>query len=217
MGGINPVNRQRMLNEQLRGRGIKDERVLQAFERVPRERFVPWPFRARAYDDVPLPLGRDQTVSQPYIVALMTQAMALTPRSRVLEVGTGSGYQTAILAELAEAVYTVDWDACLLRRALQRLRVMRYRHIEGQLGDGALGWPAHRPYDGILVAAAVDSVPPPLVEQLGELGRLAMPVGTLREQELALFTKRGRQLERQRLCRCLFVPLRGPYGWVESL
>ncbi len=216
-GWIDPADHQRMLDEQLRGRGIHDERVLQAFGRVPRERFVPWPFRARAYDDAPLPIGRDQTVSQPYIVALMTQALALTPRSRVLEVGTGSGYQTAILAELAEAVYTVEWDACLLRRALQRLRMMGCRHIDGQLGDGALGWPAHHPYDGILVAAAAAAVPPPLIEQLGELGRLVMPVGTLREQELVLLTKRGRHLEWQRLCGCLFVPLRGPHGWVESL
>lgn len=201
-----------MVHEQLERRGISDARVLVAFAKVPRELFVPFPFRRHAYDDHPLPIGRGQTISQPYIVALMTQALALTRQARVLEVGTGSGYQTAILAELAASVRTIEWDRALAIRAWRRLRQLGYRNVEGIIGDGGEGWPGAGLFEGVIVTAATATVPDPLVAQLTAGGRLVIPLGDAQEQTLTLLVKRQHQIQRQPLCGCLFVPLRGQHG-----
>jgi protein-L-isoaspartate(D-aspartate) O-methyltransferase len=195
-----------MVDEQIARRGIRDERVLAAMRRVERHLFVPESQWFLAYGDHPLPVGEGQTISQPYIVALMTEALGLEGGERVLEVGTGSGYQAAILAELAQDVYTVEILPALAERADATLKELGYRNIHLRVGDGSEGWAEHAPYQGILVTAAPPEVPPALLEQLAEGGRLVIPVGVA-SQELELYTRNPEGLDVQRLAPVRFVPL----------
>jgi protein-L-isoaspartate(D-aspartate) O-methyltransferase len=181
--------RARMVEEQLVRRGIQDRRVLDVLSRVERHRFVPEPHLVNAYGDFPIPLGDEQTLSQPYIVALMTEALGLEGHEKVLEIGTGSGYQTAVLAELARVVYTVEVLAELSQQACTTLHGLGYQNIHFRVGDGRLGWPEEAPFDGILVAAAPLTVPPLLREQLAASGKLVLPVGPTTEQELELHVR----------------------------
>lgn len=202
--------RRRMVREQIARRGIREPRVLLAMDRTPREWFVPDESSADAYADEPLPLVAGQTISQPYIVALMTALLAPTRHDRVLEVGTGSGYQTAILARLAGEVYTVERIPELLVTAEARLRGMGLDNIQTLIADGARGWSAAAPFDGILVAAAAAHVPAPLLEQLAPGGRLVMPIGAPQEQELMVFTRNESGVETRRVGGVRFVPLVSP-------
>jgi len=199
--------REEMVQAQLIPRGISDERVLQAFRRVPRHLFVEPDKAHLAYRDHPLAIGREQTISQPYIVALMTQSLGLKGGEKVLEIGTGSGYQTAILAELAEHVYTVERLASLSTGAQQVLASLQYKNISFKIADGSQGWPEHGPFDAILVAAAAGKLPPALTAQLGRPGRLVIPEGPGWEQDLYLYVNEAGSLHRQTLCGCRFVPL----------
>ena len=180
--------RTQMVENQLKARGIKDPRVIQAMLKVKRHLFVPANYRNQAYADHPLPIGEGQTISQPYIVALMTEMLALKGRERVLEIGTGSGYQAAILAELAKEVYTIEIIEPLARRSEGLLKELVYNNIKVKFGDGFLGWPELAPFDGIIVTCAPEKIPEPLLEQLAEGGRLVIPVGTY-WQELKLVRK----------------------------
>lgn len=198
-----------MVREQLRARGIDDRAVLEAMGRVPRHRFVPPAFEPLAYRDHPLPIGFDQTISQPYVVAFMTEAAAISSTDRVLEIGTGSGYQAAILAELAREVYSIEIIPELATRAQAVLRDMGYSNVHVRAGDGYLGWAEHAPFDAILVTAAPDHVPPALVEQLAVNGRMLIPVGT-GEQELRLLTKTADGVVETTMHRVRFVPLVRP-------
>jgi len=198
------------VDRQLRQRGIRDERVLEAFKKVRRHEFVPEKLRAEAYEDYPLPIGFGQTISQPYIVALMTELLKLDADGRVLEIGTGSGYQTAILAELAREVYTVEVVAELYRAAKQRLTALGYDNLHFRHGDGHEGWPEHAPYHGIIVTAAPDHIPPALKAQMADGGRLVIPVGRPGEvQILWLVTRVGDKFEARRITEVAFVPLTG--------
>jgi len=203
----------RELLAELRALGIRDERVLSAMERVPRHLFVPPELVPYAYEDRPLPIGAGQTISQPYIVALSTQALELSPQDRVLEIGTGSGYQAAVLAELAGEVYTVERLPELSQAARERLERLGYRNLHFRVGDGTKGWPDEAPFDAILVTAAAPKVPQSLVEQLAEGGRLVIPIGGRESQDLWLMRRRTRRLEKVYLCPCTFVPLIGEEGW----
>jgi len=198
---------------ELRALGIRDERVLSAMARVPRHLFVPPELVPYAYEDRPLPIGAGQTISQPYIVALSTQALELSPQDRVLEIGTGSGYQAAVLAELAGEVYTVERLPELSQAARERLERLGYRNLHFRVGDGTKGWPDEAPFDAILVTAAAPKVPQSLVEQLAEGGRLVIPIGGRESQDLWLMRRRTRRLEKVYLCPCTFVPLIGEEGW----
>jgi protein-L-isoaspartate(D-aspartate) O-methyltransferase len=200
--------RERMLAEQIAARGVADARVLAAMRKVPRHEFVPADVRARAYDDSPLAIGHDQTISQPYIVALMTELAALGPGARVLEIGTGSGYQAAVLAEVAGAVYTIEILAPLARRAEATLSRLGYGRVHVRQGDGYRGWPEAAPFDAIVVTAAAPKVPPALLEQLADGGRLVMPVGD-REQHLEVHRRRGGRIEVKTVLPVRFVPLTG--------
>ncbi|MCX6349662.1 MAG: protein-L-isoaspartate(D-aspartate) O-methyltransferase [Candidatus Aureabacteria bacterium] len=204
------ILRERMVVEQIEGRGVSDERVLAAMRRIPRHEFVPPRLIADAYEDHPLPIGDGQTISQPYIVAYMTQALRLKPGDRVLEVGTGSGYQAAILSEITEEVYTIEIIPELARTAEERLRRLGYGKVNVRAGDGYFGWPEAAPFDAIIVTAAPDKVPPKLVEQLKEGGRMLIPVGEERSaQELIRLTKRNGKVETENLLPVRFVPLTG--------
>jgi len=196
-----------MIDQQLRPRGISDERVLAAFERVPRERFVPADLAAEAYSDNALPIDCQQTISQPIIVAMMTQALQLSGRERVLEIGTGSGYQTAILAELAAAVFSIERHPDLSLQAGQRLRNLGYQNVQLRIGDGSLGWPDEAPFDRIIVTAGANECPPQLWEQLAEGGVLVGPFGPLWEQALYEIHKIGGRPQSHFLTACRFVPL----------
>ena len=208
--------RARMVDQQLKRRGIADERLLAAFRKVPRHLFVPEPARHEAYADHPLPIGSGQTISQPYIVALMTSALRLQGHERVLEVGTGSGYQTAILAELALEVFSVERLPELLSVVRKRLDSFGYFNVHLSAGNGSLGWPEHAPYDAMLVSAAAPDVPPPLLEQLAEQGRMVLPIGPQDAQMLNQIERRGGALYRMELSSCVFVPLVGHYGWPSA-
>ena len=208
--------RQRMVDTQLRLRGITDERVLAAFAKVPRHHFVPADFRAEAYADHPLPIGGGQTISQPFIVALMLQALRLQGHERVLEIGSGSGYQTALLAELALEVFSIERLPELLRDVRERLRALGTANVHLTAGNGSLGWPEHAPYEGILVSASAPEVPEPLVAMLAEGGRLVLPIGPQEGQMLVEITKRGGRLLQRELAGCVFVPLIGRHGWPAS-
>lgn len=199
--------RRAMVERQLVRRGITDPGVLQALGEVPRERFVPPELRHRAYDDCALPIGCEQTISQPYIVALMTQALELDGRQRVLEVGTGSGYQTAVLSRLARQVYTVERHPDLLAQAAQRLSDLGCTNVVYLLGDGSRGHPPEAPYDRILVTAAAAELPPALWEQLAEGGVLVLPLGPPRNQVLFQVRKVEGKPRSVELCGCRFVPL----------
>jgi len=205
--------RQAMLREQLLDRGIHDPRVLEAMARVPRERFLP-PNQVRfAYADNALGIECEQTISQPYIVALMTQSLELLGDEHVLEIGTGSGYQAAVLAELAHDVVTIERHPLLAEHATHRLQELGYANIECHTGDGTLGWPARAPYDRVIVTAAAEHVPPLLFEQLREGGILVIPVGDLRGQVLQQIIKANGQPHVRNLSGCRFVPLIGREGW----
>jgi protein-L-isoaspartate(D-aspartate) O-methyltransferase len=205
--------RNQMVNTQLIPRGISDARVLAAMRKVPRHRFVPSHLWDQAYNDYPLPIGEDQTISQPYIVALMTEILEPREADRVLEIGAGSGYQAAVLAELVAQVFTMDRVGSLANRAQEMLNSMGYRNIKIKEGDGTLGWPEEAPFDGIIVTAAAPQVPRPLTEQLALGGRLVIPVGDRYSQTLTRVrrTKDGLKFEYHGGCR--FVPLIGQHGW----
>ncbi len=200
--------RDKMIREQIRGRGFDNEKVLQALDNVPRHLFVGEADRGRSYGDYPLPIGKGQTISQPYIVALMTGALDLAGGEKVLEVGTGSGYQSAILAEMAGAVFTIERIPRLQEKAREVLDYIGYDNIFYKIGDGADGWPEEAPFEGIIITAAVREVPPPLLEQLVTGGRLVAPVGGPREQELLRLTSREHGFEKENLGKCRFVPLK---------
>ncbi|MGD9724457.1 MAG: protein-L-isoaspartate(D-aspartate) O-methyltransferase [Pirellulales bacterium] len=202
------LERRNML-QQLQVKGIRSTRVLAAMDRVPRERFVPRGVQHLSYADRALPIACSQTISQPFIVALMTEALSLCGSERVLEIGTGSGYQTAILAELAASVVSIERHAELSRRAQETLDALGYRNVTLIVGDGTLGWPELAPYDRILVAAAAQHIPRALEEQLGEGGVLVIPVGEPGGQELQAYHKVGGRLHPQWLSGCRFVPLVG--------
>lgn len=202
-----------MVETQLIRRGLREPRLLAAFETVPRHLFVPVEYRTHAYQDRALPIGEGQTISQPYIVGLMTDLLGLHGGEKVLEVGTGSGYQAAILSRLAGEVYTIEFNLELARQAGKSLEETGCRNILFRVGDGAQGWPEAAPFNGILVTAFGPRVPQPLLDQLAEGGRLAMPVGTPWEQELELWQRREGGLEHKVIAPVAFVPLRGEYGW----
>jgi len=207
--------RRRMVEEQLVSRGISDPRVLEAMATVPREAFVPADFRSEAYADGPLPIGEGQTISQPFIVALMIEALDLTGDERVLEVGAGSGYAAAVLAELAAEVYAVERQPSLARTAARRLEELGIENVEIVCADGSRGWPERAPYDGIVVAAGAPKVPESLRSQLAVGGRLVIPVGPGRTmQELLRVTRLSEtEYRRERLAAVRFVPLVGAEGW----
>ncbi|HET7220521.1 MAG TPA: protein-L-isoaspartate(D-aspartate) O-methyltransferase [Vicinamibacterales bacterium] len=203
-----PRARAEMVATQLRNRDIVDARVLAAMERVERHRFVPETERGDAYGDYPVPIGYGQTISQPYIVAFMTQAVNVQPNHRVLEIGTGSGYQAAVLAELAQDVYTIEIVPELGTRARMTLETLGYKNVHVRIGNGYLGWPEHAPYDRIIVTAAPDDIPPALIEQLRVGGLMAIPVGSV-EQELRILRRRDRGLETISTLPVRFVPMVG--------
>ncbi len=202
-----------MVLKQLLHRGIRNPRVLDAMRKVPRERFLPPSQRDRAYADQALPVDCQQTISQPYIVALMTEAMELDGEQRVLEVGTGTGYQTAILAELAREVVTIERHAALSEQAARVLNELGYRNIEARVGDGTLGCPERAPFDAVMVTAAASRCPPALFEQLREGGVLVIPLGGRDVQTLEAVCKVGGAPESESLSACRFVPLIGEQGW----
>lgn len=207
--------RTRMVTEQLVRRGIREERVLQAMRKVPRHLFVDETLRFRAYDDSPLPIGEGQTMSQPYMVALMTEALALQGQERILEVGTGSGYQTAILAELVPQVWSIERLAGLADRAARVLKGLGYSNITLRVGDGSLGWPEEAPFDAILVTAGSPDVPPALLAQLADKGRLVIPVGDAHSQVLKQIVRNGESYSLTNLVGCTFVKLLGDQAWKE--
>ena len=207
--------REHMVKSQLARRGIKDQRVLEAMRQVPRHLFIPEATRNLAYCDGPLPIGHGQTISQPYIVALMTEILALEGQERVLEVGTGSGYQAAILSRLASQVYSVERHAALAQQAEKLFAQLGYDNIVVRVGNGTLGWPEHSPYEAIIITAAAPDVPQPLTDQLADGGRLVAPVGSQWSQVLVKVRRQGDLLIRERRTAVAFVPLVGKYGWEE--
>ena len=207
------AERDAMVETQLRRRGIADERVLDAMRTVPRHRFVPPASVAFAYDDRPLEIGSHQTISQPYMVAVMTEALVLRPEDHVLEIGTGSGYQCAVLASLVESVVSVERIPELADSARDRLDSLDFENVEVQVGDGTLGWPDRKPYDAILVTAGAPSVPKSLCDQLAVGGRLICPVGVRERQVLTRITRDEDGLHEKTSFSCVFVPLIGREGW----
>lgn len=203
--------RKRMVRGQLAApdRAITNARVLKVMGRVPRHEFVPERYRSKAYEDTPLPIGYEQTISQPYIVAFMTEQLDPKPTDRVLEIGTGSGYQAAVLAELVAEVYSIEIVEPLARRAQTDLQRLGYKNIHVRAGDGYQGWPEAAPFDAIIVTCAPEKVPPPLVEQLTDGGRMIIPVGPSGIQELVLLRKQGGRLEKQATLPVRFVPMTG--------
>lgn len=208
--------RQIMVKEQIMARGIKDDLVIRAMSRIPRHLFISIQYSDSAYRDHPLPIGEGQTMSQPYIVALMTEYLDLNDQKAVLEIGTGSGYQTAILAELSKEVYSVERIASLAEKAKKTLNKLNYKNIEIKVGDGSLGWREYAPYDAIMVTAAAPQVPPALIEQLNENGRLVIPVGESFTQTLTLIQKKEKNIIYTDICGCVFVPLVGQQGWPDK-
>lgn len=209
------ARREEMIEKQLRRRGIQDAAVLAAMAAVPRHEFVSEDVRAHAYDDLPLPIGSGQTISQPYIVAAMTAALHLQPGDRVLEIGTGCGYHAAVLSRLAKEVFTIERRPELASSASARLTRLGYSNAHVHCGDGTLGLPEFAPFDAILVAAAAPAVPKPLLAQLAEGGRIILPVGGAEHQELQLIEKHGDTFPIKMLEGCRFVPLLGYHGWQE--
>jgi len=202
-----------MVKTQLMPRGIKDERVLNAMKKVPRHLFVNDSIQDRAYDDMALSIGDGQTISQPYMVAVMTELLELRGEEKVLEIGTGSGYQAAILAELAKEVYTIDRITVLAAQAEERFRSLGYNNIHIKVGDGTLGWPEQAPFDRIIITAGCPKIPEPLIEQLSEEGTIVAPVGDFFSQQLLKVRKSRGRLSEEYHTPCVFVPLIGEYGW----
>lgn len=207
------AQRRSMVESQLRARGIRDERVLAAMFHVPRHEFISEEFRDQVYEDHPIPIGEGQTLSQPYIVAIMLQALALDPTNIVLEIGTGSGYQTALLSELTRQVYSMERHASLASAAESTLARLGYTNVKVLLGDGSHGLSEFAPFDAIVVSAAAPQIPPPLFEQLREGGRMVIPVGPAHAQELQLVRKQAGQAVITNLEGCRFVPLIGSEGY----
>ena len=205
--------RERMVNQQIKARGVVDSRVLAAMRKVPRHLFIPPHLWDQAYNDYPLPIGEDQTISQPYIVALMTELLEVRETDRVLEIGTGSGYQAAVLAELATAVLSIDRVGGLAEQARQVLDSLGYTNVRIRVGDGTLGWPEEMPFDAIIVTAGAPKVPRPLTEQLAPGGRLVIPVGDMWSQTLTCVRKTESGLKFEYHGGCRFVRLIGKYGW----
>jgi len=202
--------RHAMVQDQIQARGIADRKVLQAMREVPRHRFVPQTIRSKAYSDRPLPIGSGQTISQPYIVALMTEALSLNADARVLEIGTGSGYQAAVLAEITDQVYTVEIKPLLHQDATRTLKKLGYTAVKTRRADGYYGWESAAPFDGIMITAAVDHIPPPLLAQLRDGGRLILPLGNpFSYQNLVLVTKKGENHTVRQITGVLFVPMTG--------
>lgn len=198
-----------MVRFQIESRGVQNPHVLRAMRKVERHRFVPLSMRPFAYVDHPLPIGEDQTISQPYIVALMTELLAARPNDRVLEIGTGSGYQAAVLAEVANEVYTIEIIPSLAESAGKRLEELGYKNVFVRAGDGYLGWPEKAPFDGILVTAAPDDIPKPLLDQLKVGGRMVIPIGNYPDQTLYLIRKAEKGFEKQEIIPVRFVPMTG--------
>ena len=205
--------RLKMVEKQLKARGIRDHRMLEAFLKVPRHRFVPAKWIERAYDDGPIPIGHDQTVSQPYMIAAMVQAARVSPGNRVLEIGTGSGYQAALLSAMKAQVFTVERIPELARQALSRFDELGYRDLHVRVADGTLGWEEYAPFESIIVGAASPRIPEPLLRQLNESGRLVIPVGRDCSQVLHIVSRRGDGYRTNRAEQCIFVPLIGKFGW----
>jgi protein-L-isoaspartate(D-aspartate) O-methyltransferase len=205
-----------MIRAQLQRRGLTDTRVLQAMREVPRHAFVPVEWQHEAYSDRPLPIADDQTISQPYMVAIMTQSLALQGHECVLEVGTGSGYQAAVLSRLAARVYTIEYFPTLAEKARAMLQRLGYTNVQVIIGDGSRGLPAHAPYQGILVAAAAPHVPQAMRAQLAEGGRLVIPVGSITNQDLLIVTRHQDSYTQVRSVPCRFVPLLGQEGWADA-
>lgn len=208
--------REEMVQRQIEARGVSDQKVLEAMRRVPRHLFVSEALRDQAYGDFPLPIGEQQTISQPFIVAEMTQALALSENDRVLEIGTGSGYQTAILAEIAHRVFTVERIHALLVKARQLFDKLHYHNIVTRLGDGTAGWAAESPFDAIMVTAGAPRIPEKLLAQLAPGGRLVVPVGDQHSQELIKIYRDEQGIRKTNLGGCRFVKLVGEYGWGEQ-
>lgn len=214
---MDPYTRERhkMVEEQLAARDIRDPRVLEAMRRVPRHLFVPDDLKARAYEDRPLPIGHDQTISQPYMVALMVQALQLTGAEKVLEIGTGSGYETAVLAELCAQVFSIERLEALAARAAAVLARLGYRNAQITTGDGTLGWEEHAPFDAVVITAASPQIPRPLLHQLRPEGVMVLPMGEEQLQSLVRLRKTSSGIREDYLGECRFVKLRGTYGWQE--
>ncbi len=207
--GDSAAERQAMTETQIAAREIRDPRVLAAMREVPRHEFVPAERRARAYEDRPLPIGHGQTISQPYIVALMTEQLALQPTQRLLEIGSGSGYQAAVLAKLVAEVFTIEIVGPLAKRAAADLARFGFQNVQVRAGDGYQGWPEAAPFDAIIVSCAPDHIPEPLVRQLREGGRMVIPVGEFGAQEMYVLEKRGGKIERRAVLPVRFVPMTG--------
>ena len=204
-----------MVEEQLIPRGIHDQATLEAMATVPRHLFVEDAMQARAYGDYPLPIGSGQTISQPYIVALMTQALELKGHERVLEIGTGSGYQAAVLSRICERVYTIERIDSLLGKARKFFDRLHYHNIVSRIDDGTIGWPDEAPFDAILVTAGGPKIPEPLVEQLNDPGRMVIPVGNQSVQELQLLNKKDGEISVHTIEQVRFVNLIGAHGWQD--
>jgi protein-L-isoaspartate(D-aspartate) O-methyltransferase len=208
-----PKARLKMVEDQLTSRGIKDARLIAAMKKIPRHLFVEEALQSQAYTDHPLPIGEKQTISQPYMVALMTEALLLTGKERVLEIGTGSGYQTAILAELSEKVFYIERIRPLALRARKLLYELGYFNVEIKIFDGTFGWTEESPFDAIMVTAGSPDIPQPLIDQLAIGGRLVIPVGDAFIQDLFRLIKTGEGVKKENLGGCRFVKLIGKYGW----
>ena len=207
--------REKMVEEQIAARGVKNPRLLAAMRKIPRHLFVDPGLLQRAYDDSSLPIGQKQTLSQPYMAARMTEALELSGEERVLEIGTGSGYQTALLAELSFNVFSVEKIRGLATKARGLLDRLQYHNVAIQVGDGTIGWPEHSPFDAIMVTAGAPDLPRPLLEQLALDGRLVIPVGDEQAQVLVRVTRRASKFEEEQLGDCRFVKLWGKFGWQE--
>jgi protein-L-isoaspartate(D-aspartate) O-methyltransferase len=216
MNEINSQNykslRERMVEKQIKARGVSNKQVINALLKVERHLFVPEGYRNEAYDDGPLPIGEGQTISQPYIVAYMTEVLDLTQKEKVLEIGTGSGYQAAILAECAKEVYTIELIESLGKQAEKLLDKLAYKNIHVKIGDGYQGWEEHAPYDAIIVTCAPSHIPEPLKNQLSEGGKMVIPVGGSFAQELVVLTKKGGKLELRHDLGVRFVPMKKKSG-----
>ncbi len=210
------ILRERMVEEQLIRRGISEEKVLAAFKKIEREKFVPEILKAQSYTDHPLSIGEGQTISQPYIVAYMIEALSLKTGDKVLEIGTGSGYQAAILSLIAKVVYSVERSTVLAQRAEKLLASLGVKNIEVIIGDGTKGLSKFSPFDAIIVSAAAPDIPPALIEQLAEGGRLIIPIGERFSQVLVRLTKIKDKIKKEQLCSCVFVPLIGEFGWRDD-